>query len=93
MAESIYYSSLYDYYSPLLTETQRDYFKDYHFNNLSLTEIADNYHVSKNAISKTLKEVVNKLVAFEDSLNLYSNKLAITKILNEETLKKIEEYI
>jgi len=93
MEKDIYYHNLYDYYSSLLTEIQRKYFEDYYFNNLSLTEIADNYKVSRNAISKTLKEVVSKLIFFEDNLHLYNNKQAIEKKLPSDILKKIEDYI
>lgn len=91
----VYYSSLYDYYSPLLTETQRSYFEDYYFNNLSLQEIADNHEVSKNAISKTLIEVNSKLDDYEKKLKLNYNKDKIEILLrnNSEVLKKIEDYI
>ena len=61
MEEIIYYSALFDYYQNLLTDVQRKYFEDYYFNNLSLQEIADSYDVSRNAISKTLKEIKEKL--------------------------------
>ncbi len=95
MENMVYYSSLYDYYSPLLTETQRSYFEDYYFNNLSLQEIADNHEVSKNAISKTLIEVNSKLDDYEKKLKLNYNKDKIEILLrnNSEVLKKIEDYI
>ena len=32
---------LYDYYGELLSDSQKEYFMDYYFNNLSLGEIAD----------------------------------------------------
>ena len=93
MENTIYYNGLYDYYQVLLTETQRAYYEEYYFNNLSLTEIADNYNVSKNAISKTLKEVINKLIYYEDNLKLLANKKQIEEMLNPEELSKIEGYI
>lgn len=93
MEEIIYYSALYDYYQNLLTEVQRKYFEDYYFNNLSLQEIADTYNVSRNAISKTLKEIKEKLDYYESNLKLYDNKNKIKDILSEEELNKIEKYI
>lgn len=93
MEDLVYYSSLFDYYGNLFTDTQRKYFEDYYFNNLSLQEIADNYNVSKNAISKTLKEIKDKLDYYECNLKLYSNKENIIKLLNENDIKKIEDYI
>lgn len=95
MEDIIYYSDLFDYYQNLLTETQRTYFIDYYFNNLSLQEIADNNHVSKNAISKTLKEVKEKLDYYETNLHLLSNKTSIKKILENysNTFDLIEKYL
>ena len=42
MENVVYYTYLFDYYKELLTLTQKIYFEDYYFNNLSLQEIADN---------------------------------------------------
>lgn len=95
MENIIYYNNLYDYYGNLLTDIQQKYFEDYYFNNLSLQEIADNYKVSKNAISKTLIEVNNKLDDYETNLKLYQNKEQIRKLLinNQDIYEKITEYI
>lgn len=93
MEKIIYYSALFDYYQNLLTDVQRKYFEDYYFNNLSLQEIADSYEVSRNAISKTLKEIKEKLDYYESNLKLLSNNKKISELLSEEDLKKIEEYI
>ena len=93
MEEIIYYSDLFDYYKGLLTKTQQDYFIDYYFNNLTQEEIADNYHVSKNAISKTLKEVKEKLDYYEEILALYKNKEKIKELLSSSEFDKISEYI
>ena len=93
MENILYYSNLYDYYGKLLTDTQIKYFEEYYFNNLSLQEIADIYEVSKNAISKTLIEITNKLDDYETKLQLYQNSKQIKKILEPNIFKKIEEYI
>ena len=93
MEEIIYYSALFDYYQNLLTDVQRKYFEDYYFNNLSLQEIADSYDVSRNAISKTLKEIKEKLDYYESNLQLLGNNKKIRELLSEEDLKRIEEYI
>lgn len=93
MENLIYYTNLYDYYKKLLTDTQREYFEDYYFNNLSLQEIASSYNVSKNAISKTLIEVTVKLDDYENKLKLFNNKNKIIRTLEQEAIKKIEDYI
>ena len=89
----LYIISLYDTYNSLLTDKQRKYFEDYYFNNLSLQEIADSYDVSRNAISKTLKEIKEKLDYYESNLKLLGNNKKIRELLSEEDLKRIEEYI
>ena len=90
MEEIIYYSALFDYYQNLLTDVQRKYFEDYYFNNLSLQEIADSYDVSRNAISKTLKEIKEKLDYYESNLKLLGNNKKIRELLSEEDLKRTE---
>lgn len=93
MEEIIYYSALFDYYKNLLTETQQLYFIDYYFNNLSLQEIADNNNVSKNAISKSIKETKEKLDFYEGNLSLYTNKNEIKKMLSTKDYELIERFI
>mgnify|MGYP001191330068 CR=1 FL=1 len=87
----IYISNLYDYYQKLLTDKQRQYFEDYYFNNLTLSEISTNYGISRNAVHKQLKEVENKLHDYENKLKLYEKRIKLEKIINkinDEKLKK-----
>ena len=95
--DNIYIITLYDYYSELLTAKQRDYFESYYFDNLSLQEIAEVKKVSRNAVSKTLISIVDKLKFYEEKLNLYENRKKINKLIaniDDEKLKeKINELI
>ena len=93
MNELNYLTSLYDYYKDLLTNKQRDYFEEYYFENLLMDEIAENNGVSKNTDRQSLIEVKEKLEEYEKSLNLYYNKNKILSILDEESCKKISDYI
>jgi predicted DNA-binding protein YlxM (UPF0122 family) len=93
MEETLYLTSLYEYYKELLTETEKSYFEDYYYENLTMEEIADNKEVSKNAISKTLKEVKNKLNDYESKLKLKSNYDSIKKILSSDDFSKVEKYL
>ena len=68
MEEVIYYNNLYDLYGVLLTDTQKKYFEDYYFSNLSLGEMAENYGVSRNAIFKQIHIVIKKLEEYEKKL-------------------------
>ena len=85
---------LYDYYGELLTDKQKEYFKDYYFENLSLSEMSENYNISRNAIHKNLKETVDKLLYYEDKLKLYEKNKKIKKIiakLDDDLKNKILE--
>ena len=87
---------LYDYYGELLTDKQRLYFEDYYFNDLSLQEIAENNDISRNAVHKSLKDIVSKLNYYEEKLKLYEKGKEIDKLIEniDENLKnKIKELI
>ena len=60
MEELVHYTLLYDIYGSLLTDKQRAYFEDYYFNNLSLSELASIYNISRNAIHRQIKRNYKK---------------------------------
>ncbi len=82
---------LYDYYEELLTDKQKRYFVDYYFNDLSLSEMSENYNVSRNAISKQLNDVVEKLETYESKLKLYEKRKVILNIIKDIDDKKITD--
>lgn len=91
MEEYIFYNNLYDCYQKLLTEKQKNYFEDYYFSNLSLGEISENYHVSRNAIYKQLQIAKKRLIEYEKKLSLYEKKQKLEKIIekiNEKDIRK-----
>lgn len=87
MDELVYYNDLYDLYKNLLTEKQQEYFEEYFFNNLSLSEMAENYNVSRNAISKQLNVIKEKLADYEEKLGLYKKNKKISELDIDEKLK------
>ncbi len=94
MDNLIYLTNLYDYYESLLTEKQKLYFKEYYFNNLSLSEISENYNVSRSAISKQINEALKWLNYYEDKLHLYEKGLKIKEIIkNLQEKDEIEKLI
>ena len=96
MDNTVYLTLLYDYYSELLTCKQKEYFEDYYFNNLSLSEISENNNVSRNAVYKQIKETVKKLEMYEEKLKLHKKSQIIKelmKTLDKELQEKIKELI
>ena len=89
-----YIIMLYDFYNTLFSDKQKLYFEEYYFNNLSLGEISDNYSLSRNAIHKMIKSMVEKLEYYEDKLKLYEKSIELTKIidvLDKDTKEKISK--
>ena len=89
-----YIIMLYDFYNTLFSDKQKLYFEEYYFNNLSLGEISDNYSLSRNAIHKIIKSMVEKLEYYEDKLKLYEKSIELTKIIDtlyKDTKEKISK--
>ena len=84
MEEILYLIKLYEYYGKLLTDKQREYFEDYYYENLTIEEISDNLNISKNAVSKQLINIKNKLEYYEKILKLNYNNKMINEILKEK---------
>ena len=93
MKNYIYYNSLYDFYSPLLTNLQKEYFELYYINNLSLNEISEIKLVSKAAVSQQLSTIEKKLNEYESLLHLKKKQDEIYKILKDKVSKEILEKI
>ena len=96
MEETLYIINLYDYYGDLLTDKQKEYFEDYYHNNLTLSEIAENNGISRNAIHKQIKDTTLKLKNYESKLHLLEKRKKIEKIistLDTNVQDKIKEII
>ena len=88
---------LFYYYGELLSDSQKNYFIDYYFHNLTLSEIAENNNVSKNAVSKNLKLACSKLEDYDSKLKLIEKDNKIIKLIketgNEDLLEKINNIL
>lgn len=75
---------LYDFYGELLNEHQRGVYEDAVFNDLSLSEIADEYGISRQGVHDLIKRVYNTLDGYEAKLHLVEKfmdtKAKITRI-------------
>ena len=61
---------LYDFYGELLTEKQKNVFECYHLNDFSLTEIAQELNISRQAVRDLLKRTETILEGYEGKLKL-----------------------
>ena len=94
MEDYVYYNELHDLYGELLTDKQRKYFEDYYFDNLSFSEMAENYDVSRNAAFKQIHIVLDKLEEYERILQLREKRKKIRDLVKDtDLLKKIEDIL
>jgi hypothetical protein len=81
-------SLLYDFYGALLTDKQREVMALYHEENLSLSEIAQEFGISRQGVHDTLKKA-------EQALEDYENKLMLIDkfVKREEVISVIDTEI
>ena len=95
--DKINLNETYIYYKELFTDKQQMYFEDYYMNDLSLSEIAENYEVSRNAVHNQLKIVEEKIMYYEQTLGLKRKKEEVIGLLKDkidsDILDKINEIL
>lgn len=91
MEKYVYYGMLFDIYQGLLKDSNKEIFKWYYDENLTLQEIADNLGVSKSYIGRIIKNTEKKLDELESTLHIYENKNKIKKLLEMNDIDKIKE--
>ena len=90
---------LMDCYEELLTDKQRNYLRLYYQDDLSLSEIALELDVSRNAVYDNLKKAVALLEKYEEKLHLlekHMQRLSLLEKLDASLAKEnpeIEEYL
>ena len=85
MEEKVILSMLIQTYGKLLTEKQYQIMDDYYNNDLSLSEIAQNHNIKRQAVRDIIKKGEKKLFEYEEKL------LFMKRTLNTE--KKIEKVL
>lgn len=65
-------SLLYDFYGELLTEHQRSVYEDVVFNDMSLSEIAEEQGISRQGVHDLIKRCDRILSGYEEKLQLIS---------------------
>ena len=93
MEKNVKISILCDLYGKLLTEKQFEFINDYYNNDLSLSEIAENNDITRQAVRDIIKKGEKKLFEYEEKLGFMKKTIMheeqVAKILSE--LNKIEK--
>lgn len=82
---------LYDFYGELLTKHQREIYEAAVYNDMSLTEIADENGISKQGVHDLIKRCTNTLQDYENKLHMIKRFEAI-KSQAEELSKIADDY-
>ena len=84
MEKKVIISILLDIYGSMLTDKQYKLLDDYYNNDLSLSEIAENEGITRQAVRDNLKKGENKLFEYEEKLGLMKKQ-----IMQEEQIANI----
>lgn len=86
-------TNLFDIYESLLTDREKEIFKYYYYEDLSLSEIGENLNITRTGVFNTIKKVEEKLIQFESSLKLMNIKNTLTSLLDENNIEIIKNKI
>jgi hypothetical protein len=90
MEEKIKISILCQIYGKLLTEKQYQILDDYYNNDLSLSEIAENNNITRQAVNDVINKGKTKLIEFEEKL-LFMEKMLKKEKIVEKISKNLEK--
>lgn len=91
--KNIEVSILCDLYGKLLTEKQLELLNDYYNNDLSLSEIAENNNITRQAVRDNIKKGERKLFEYEEKLSFMKRMLKQEKTIEQvlAELSKIQK--
>ena len=90
MEKNVKVSMLCQIYGKMLTEKQYQVINDYYNNDLSLSEIAENNNITRQAVRDIIKKGENKLFEYEEKLQIMKTTLRNEKKI-EDILEQISE--
>ncbi len=104
MEKNVKISMLLQIYGKLLTEKQYELLDDYYNNDLSLSEIAENLGITRQAVRDNKSKGENKLFEYEEKLNIMKKTLEldekiaivlseITKLKTQSTDKEVAKVL
>ena len=93
MDDRIYLIDLYDLYKDLLTEKECISFEDYYFDDLSLSEIADELKITRAGVAKFLKTTKDKLYNYESILKKGELLKYVNSLKDEKLKKELERFL
>lgn len=71
LEKNLFLAQLFDLYAPLLTDLQRSVMEEYLLKDLTISEIAENCGVSRQAIKDAVAKAESKLLDYENKLGFF----------------------
>ncbi len=84
---------LFDYYKNLLSEKQQKYIEEHFEKDYSLSEIAENYGISRQAVSDNIKRTLNILKKYEKKLGFFKRDQLLKNKLEKAIKNKNFELV
>ncbi|MBQ1507797.1 MAG: DNA-binding protein [Erysipelotrichaceae bacterium] len=94
-SDKTHYNDLLDWYGELLTGHQREILEEYYGEDLSMNEIAENYGISKAAVSDLIRRSSAQLEHFESVMRNIERHDALEAVIhdmNNENDKLVSQY-
>lgn len=93
MEKKVEISILLEIYGNLLTEKQKEYMNYYYNEDLSLSEIAENDGITRQAVMRILQKSSKKLEEYEQKLQIMEKQKQIKKYIENKDIEKIENLL
>ena len=93
MEKKVEISILLEIYGKLLTDKQYNYMNDYYNEDLSLSEIAENEGITRQAVMRILQKTSKKLEEYEEKLQIMNKQKQIKENLKLNKLDEIEKLL
>ena len=104
MEKKVQLSMLYGIYGNLLTPKQQNIIRDFANNDLSITEISENYDITRQAVQEIVRKGEQRLLEYEQKLGIMKKTLnqeqqiqnilsQISKISTDATDKQVEKIL
>lgn len=83
ISKNLQMSNLLDCYEAVLTDNQKEVMDFYYNEDLSLSEIAENQGITRQAVRDTIKRAETQLIDFEKKLKVLSKQKKLTKMADD----------
>lgn len=90
LKDNILICDLIDCYKDLLTKHQISILTCYYFDNMSYSEISENFNCSRQSVQDIIKRTLTKLMEYENKLNLNKLKNQVKSIIKENDIKVVK---